>query len=76
MKPLTIRGLSTLSLRCPPLSQVNVWGNNAVKNLETFWVVGVVEQYEGLLEVLQTLMDPEYRYPAVWAEAHERQENS
>ena len=30
----------------------------AKKNLDTFWLVGVVEQYQGFMAVLQEMMDP------------------
>lgn len=56
--------------------QLTIWGNNAVQHLETFWVVGVVEQYDGLMEVLHHLMDPYNFFPELWNEAHQRKENS
>lgn len=30
----------------------------AMEHLDTFWLVGVVEQYQGFMAVLQALMDP------------------
>lgn len=30
----------------------------AKDNLDTFWLVGVIEQYEGFMAVLQAMMDP------------------
>lgn len=40
----------------------------AVANMDTFWVVGVIEQYAGLQEVLRRLLDPESKYDALWEE--------
>lgn len=42
----------------------------AVEHLNTFWVVGVVEQYAGFLEVLSRVLDPLSEYPEVWTAAH------
>lgn len=55
--------------------QMTVFGNNAVENLQSCWLVGVVEQYAGLLEVLRRLIDPGDDYPLLWQESHGRQEN-
>lgn len=33
-----------------------------MRNLDTFWLVGVVEQYGGFMAVLQGMMDPSKRY--------------
>lgn len=63
-------------LHCPWNAQLTLWGNNAIQHLETFWVVGVVEQYDGLLEVLHRLMDPYNFFPDLWKESHTRKENS
>ena len=35
-----------------------VAAEEAKKNLDTFWLVGVVEQYQGFMAVLQRMMDP------------------
>ena len=48
---------------------------DAVENLSTFFLVGVVEQMEGFLEVLKLSLDPELKYPAVWKAATEAKEN-
>ena len=48
----------------------------AVKNMETFWVVGVVEQYAGLQEVLRRLLDPDSKYGTLWEEYASRHLNS
>ncbi|CAM9638768.1 unnamed protein product [Ectocarpus sp. 6 AP-2014] len=40
--------------------------DEAMKNLEEFWVVGVVEQYAGLQAVLKRLLDPDLKHPALW----------
>lgn len=29
-----------------------------MRNLDTFWLVGVVEQYRGFMAMLQVMMDP------------------
>lgn len=41
----------------------------AVDNLNTFFVVGVVEQYEGFIEVLRRSLDPSEEHPALWKAA-------
>eukprot|EP00904_Undaria_pinnatifida_P010711 jgi/Undpi1/6770/HiC_scaffold_21.g09249.m1 len=38
----------------------------AMRNLDTFWLVGVVEQYGGFMAVLQGMMDPSKRHRALW----------
>lgn len=39
----------------------------ASKNLEdSFWVVGVVEQYPGFQEVLKRLLDPANKFGDLW----------
>lgn len=38
----------------------------AIKNMETFWVVGVVEQYPGFEAVLMRLLDPEQKHGELW----------
>lgn len=40
--------------------------HDAIRNLEEFWVVGVVEQYGGFLEVLRSLLDPEKKHKEHW----------
>lgn len=40
----------------------------AAYNLDTFWLVGVVEQYEGFITVLQHLLDPWDFHPNLWRE--------
>lgn len=35
-------------------------------NMDTFWVVGVVEQYQGFLEVLIRLLDPKGEHAKLW----------
>ena len=37
---------------------LNEAAESAIRNLDTFWMVGVVEQYQGFMAVLQTMMDP------------------
>lgn len=37
---------------------LNEAAEDAIKNLDTFWMVGVVEQYQGFMAVLQSMMDP------------------
>lgn len=44
--------------------------SSAVDHLNTFWVVGVVEQYEGFLEVLEAVLDPYSTNAALWRKAH------
>lgn len=36
-------------------------GEEAMRNLDTMWMVGVVEQYAGFLELLRILLDPDTR---------------
>lgn len=40
----------------------------AINNLGTFWIVGVVEQYPGFLEVLKRSLDPSEKHPEHWDE--------
>ncbi|CAM9624786.1 unnamed protein product [Ectocarpus sp. 4 AP-2014] len=49
--------------------------DEAMKNLEEFWVVGVVEQYVGLQEVLKRLLDPDLKHPALWEKYSYRHSN-
>lgn len=41
----------------------------AIENLNTFWVVGVVEQYRGFVEVLKRSMDPDQKHEELWEHA-------
>lgn len=34
----------------------------AMEHLDTFWMVGVIEQYNGFIAVLKHMMDPLKRY--------------
>ncbi|CAM9895210.1 unnamed protein product, partial [Hapterophycus canaliculatus] len=38
----------------------------AIRNLETFWIVGVVEQYAGFEEVLRRSLDPRGKHRELW----------
>eukprot|EP00752_Nemacystus_decipiens_P011563 g10268.t1 len=38
----------------------------AVRNLDSFWIVGVVEQYAGFEEVLRRILDPSNNHADVW----------
>lgn len=49
--------------------------DEAMKNLEAFWMVGVVEQYAGLQAVLKHLLDPDLKYPALWKKYSHRHSN-
>ncbi|CAB1099896.1 unnamed protein product [Ectocarpus sp. CCAP 1310/34] len=49
--------------------------DEAMKNLEAFWVVGVVEQYAGLQAVLKRLLDPDLKHPALWDKYSYRHSN-
>lgn len=46
-----------------------------MEHLNTFWVVGVVEQYAGFVEVLKHSLDPELRHPDVWEHGVEVKNN-
>ncbi|CAB1099897.1 unnamed protein product [Ectocarpus sp. CCAP 1310/34] len=48
----------------------------ALKNLERFWIVGVVEQYTGLLEVWRRSLDPENKHGRLWNKYAAMQFNS
>lgn len=41
----------------------------AVDHLNTFYIVGVVEQYQGFIEVLKRTLDPEVKHPQLWKTA-------
>jgi len=47
----------------------------AVTNLNTFFVVGVVEQYRGFIEVLKHSLDPAVKHPSLWETAVEVKNN-
>lgn len=55
--------------------QIAAMARDAAEHLGTFFVVGVVEQMEGFLEVLKMSLDPELMYPSVWTAASEVREN-
>lgn len=50
--------------------------DEAIRNLEEFWVVGVVEQYAGFLEVLRRLLDPDTRQKGLWDKYSRKHLNS
>ena len=50
-------------------SQYSAMASAAVEHLGTFWVVGVVEQYAGFLQVLKRTLDPELKHPRLWKAA-------
>ncbi|CAN0136881.1 unnamed protein product [Pylaiella littoralis] len=56
-------------LKVYPKETMQDWAQSAVEHLSTFYVVGVVEQYRGFIEVLERLLDPEMEYPKVWKTA-------
>eukprot|EP00752_Nemacystus_decipiens_P003543 g3269.t1 len=41
----------------------------AIKHLGTFFVVGVVEQYDGFIHVMRRTLDPNLEHPSIWEEA-------
>lgn len=41
----------------------------AVEDLKSFFVVGVVEQYGGFIEVLKRTLDPFAEYASLWKAA-------
>eukprot|EP00903_Cladosiphon_okamuranus_P020281 g18611.t1 len=47
----------------------------AIENLNEFWVVGVVEQYLGFVEVLRHILDPELKHRDLWKHAEEVKNN-
>lgn len=47
----------------------------AIENINTFWVVGVVEQYKGFVEVLKHSLDPEQKHEELWEHAVEVKNN-
>ena len=48
---------------------------SAIEHLNTFFVVGVVEQYRGFIEVLKFTLDPEVKHPELWSKAVEIKNN-
>lgn len=69
--------LLTCVLFCSVLSgQIVAMARDAAEHLSTFFIVGVVEQMEGFLEVLKMSLDPELMYPSVWTAASEVRENT
>lgn len=40
----------------------------AAYNLNSFWLVGVVEQYHGFITVLEHLLDTKHRHPDLWSD--------
>lgn len=50
--------------------------DEAIRNLETFWIVGVVEQYPGFEKVLQRSLDAEGKHTQLWNLYAKRQYNS
>lgn len=48
---------------------------SAIEDLKSFFVVGVVEQYEGFIEVLKKTLDPEAKYSSLWKAATEVRKN-
>lgn len=49
---------------------------SATENLQTFYVVGVVEQYEGFIEVLKHALDQEQEdHSSLWKAALEVRKN-
>lgn len=59
-----------LSLSLFVFAQYAAMVSSAVDHLNTFWVVGVVEQYEGFLEVLEAVLDPFSTNAPLWRKAH------
>lgn len=60
----------------PPVFYQNLATISAAEeHLGTFFVVGIVEQYEGFIHVLRQTLDPELEHPSVWEEALETKNN-
>lgn len=53
----------------PPFLQYLAMVRASVEHLSTFFVVGVIEQYEGFIHVLRRTMDPGLEHPSVWEDA-------
>ena len=51
------------------LTQNLEMAQTAVDNLNTFFIVGVVEQYTGFIEVLKRSLDPTEEHPLLWKAA-------
>lgn len=60
---------SDLRPRLSALHQNFAMAQTAVDNLSTFFVVGVVEQYKGFIEVLKYSLDPGMEHPSLWKAA-------
>ncbi|CAM9513116.1 unnamed protein product [Pylaiella littoralis] len=52
-----------------PDQEMMDWTESAVDHLNTFYVVGVVEQYQGFIEVLKRLFDSDGEHPELWKAA-------
>ncbi|CAM9368643.1 unnamed protein product [Ascophyllum nodosum] len=57
------------------LQQAQDLAASAIEHLNTFFVVGVVEQYSGFIEVLKLTLDPEVKHPELWSKAVEIKNN-
>lgn len=55
---------------------LEIAAGEAVRNLDTFWIVGVVEQYAGFEEVLKRSLDPRGQHQPLWDKYASRQFNS
>ncbi|CBN75954.1 conserved unknown protein [Ectocarpus siliculosus] len=55
--------------------QSSAMASTAAEHLSNFWVVGVVEQYAGFVNVLQHTLDPELEHPRLWEAASEVNNN-
>ncbi|CAM9146335.1 unnamed protein product [Scytosiphon promiscuus] len=55
--------------------ETSIMASTAAERLSTLWVVGVVEQYRGFIEVLKHLLDPNQERPQVWEAAVEVKSN-
>lgn len=60
------RGNDGARVRYP---QLRAMTTSASDNLRTFFVVGVVEQYEGFIEVLKHALDQEGKHSSLWKAA-------
>lgn len=49
--------------------QITAMVDTAVENLNTFYIVGVVEQYRGFIGVLRRALDPEMKQTKLWRSA-------
>lgn len=72
VEPVSISYFQPMGLNHTPnttLSQTLAMAQTAVSNLNTFYVVGVVEQYRGFIEVLKRSLDPVEEHPLLWKAA-------